>query len=1515
MKISKIAMVSILLLAILTLGAVSASDNTDNLTAIGDTDVSQADGEDIIASSDDSEENVVIGDGPADEREDSNMTVNVDGNAIVNGYIHINTRLPGDASGSVTYTFITDVLNESVVRHVDEDFYYEPYDYDWENDIEYCAYLDNYYYDVNYFGNLEVIVDYSGDDNYLPANQSFSYFFKNTDYIIYFENIDAINYGVSGAIEIFAPYKFNSTLTVTVNGKRYDVKYDANAENSNYYLDASLLRYGENELKISYAGDDVFGKFNGEVKTIKSMAFFNIPEEITYPENCTVSLILPKDAIGNVTVYRYGDYDEDLGEHVRITLANGTVKNGKANISMPNLPVGQYMELYAEYNGNYESLVQSDYVTVNPIINVPRLVFVGDEPLITIEGDSNMEGNFNVDFYNSDNSLVDSYSAEIKDGKGNLTFPDLEVGKYYISWAFNGFYDWISVYVLNSTKIDLDANYYFNALTIGDWDDIYVYYPEYALGSFSLYVDGKYVENSTVDRDIDGSDSEHFIITTNDLDVGNHTFEVRFTSDVFDNASYTDNFEVDNIIVRIPESVDLNYDEFFDSYSVVVDLSENMTGTVTLFLDDVEFEKKVIKEGWRRCRFSLRNIPVKDYDVKIVYSGDDKYPEVIRTGKTHLFYRIYVSDETRYGYNDSAIYVGGPFYQVYGGKLIVIIDGKVYYDDAVEHYSAWIKVPDLSYGKHNVTAKYTGDPIYTPLEVNKTIDVKSYIHIPGHWSIDEDVNLILPSDAKGDLCVNISRYESGEDYEEYLVPCDYKEIPLVNGKASLSLDDLEYGNYYIVAHYSGSDYNVSSTDQDFRMGPVIDFDDNETLNGLNTISIESPISEGEFIVSLKRVRGYDYDREPIYSEIFTKTIPLVNNKASHTFKFELLGDYEISAKYVVDGMVLREYDDYLGVSPNYISFPYQFYENDSENIVVEMPKDTIGNASVSISHYVDEDLVYVGAADASFEGGVAIVKLPILPADDYSFTINVASNKGNYTREWWCYVEPQTGLRDANLNAIASNINVGEVAKVVISINEEVTGALTVDGKAIDTIHGVVSYEIADLEVGMHSVNIKFAGDDKFNAAEKTVSFKVSEYQAPANGTNNSGGNKTDDNPSSGNGTGNNPTDGNKTDDNPSSGNGTGNNPTDGNKTDDNPSSGNASDAKLKPELTVSVSDIKVGDVAKVVISINKNITGALTVDGKTVNVINGTASYDISGLNAGDHSVNVKFAGDDKFDADEKTVSFKVNKIESAPGSNPFNFDENKPVESKTPIYSIQLEKDATGNLTVTVGDKSYTQPLVNGAASIEITDLPAGSYDVTVAYSGDDKYAASVKTSKATVKVDPKIVADDLSVQYNAGKYYSVTVYGDDGKAAVGVEVIFTLNGKQIAKAITNEDGVAKFKVKQTPVTKGKIVSSALGVNATKELTVEQILTLKKVTVKKSAKKLVLQATLKKVNGKYLKGKKITFKFNGKKYTTKTDKKGVAKVTVKSSVLKKLKAGKKVTYTATYVKDTVKRSVKVKK
>ena len=146
--------------------------------------------------------------------------------------------------------------------------------------------------------------------------------------------------------------------------------------------------------------------------------------------------------------------------------------------------------------------------------------------------------------------------------------------------------------------------------------------------------------------------------------------------------------------------------------------------------------------------------------------------------------------------------------------------------------------------------------------------------------------------------------------------------------------------------------------------------------------------------------------------------------------------------------------------------------------------------------------------------------------------------------------------------------------------------------------------------------------------------------------------------------------------------------------------------------------------------------------------------------------------------------------------------------------------------------------------------------------------------------------------------------------GSASYVVEV---KNGKG-SKSISNlkpgtYEAIATFP--ETDIFKASVKSVKF--NVIKKVD-EVKLTLKKVKVKKSAKKLVLSATLK-VNGKAVKGKKLTFKFNGKTLKAKTNKKGVAKVTVKKNVLKKLKVGKKVKYQVSYQKTTRKLTAKVKK
>ncbi|MBR4448309.1 hypothetical protein [Methanobrevibacter sp.] len=245
-----------------------------------------------------------------------------------------------------------------------------------------------------------------------------------------------------------------------------------------------------------------------------------------------------------------------------------------------------------------------------------------------------------------------------------------------------------------------------------------------------------------------------------------------------------------------------------------------------------------------------------------------------------------------------------------------------------------------------------------------------------------------------------------------------------------------------------------------------------------------------------------------------------------------------------------------------------------------------------------------------------------------------------------------------------------------------------------------------------------------------------------------------------------------------------------------------------------------------------------------------------------------------------------------------------------------LRFSQDAKGTVEFFINGVKYAVvDIVDGIARLDISKFKNGKYLISWVYSGDSKYKSTKNDFYLTVShKTAKIVAPDFKTLYTANKKYSVKVYDAKGKLASGVSVIFLINNKAYKTVKTDKKGIASVAIAQKPGTY-KITAKALGTSVTKKLTVNHLLTLKKVKVKASAKKLVIKVTLKKVNGKYLKGKKITLKFNGKKFKAKTNKKGVAKFTVKSSVLKKLKAGKKVKYQATYKKDTVKQSVKVKK
>ena len=178
-------------------------------------------------------------------------------------------------------------------------------------------------------------------------------------------------------------------------------------------------------------------------------------------------------------------------------------------------------------------------------------------------------------------------------------------------------------------------------------------------------------------------------------------------------------------------------------------------------------------------------------------------------------------------------------------------------------------------------------------------------------------------------------------------------------------------------------------------------------------------------------------------------------------------------------------------------------------------------------------------------------------------------------------------------------------------------------------------------------------------------------------------------------------------------------------------------------------------------------------------------------------------------------------------------------------------------------------------------------------------------------TVVDDSKLVDNtDMTVDYAFGKYFTVKVVTADGKkVGAGEKVTFLINGKKTV-VTTDINGVAKVKITGAP-NKYTILTYYKGKSVKNTITIKHVVSTSKVSVKKTAKSFTLKATVK-INGKYQKGN--VFKFKGKTYKATTDSKCVAKVVIKKSVINKLKKGKTYTFSASFVKDTVKSTVKVR-
>ena len=230
---------------------------------------------------------------------------------------------------------------------------------------------------------------------------------------------------------------------------------------------------------------------------------------------------------------------------------------------------------------------------------------------------------------------------------------------------------------------------------------------------------------------------------------------------------------------------------------------------------------------------------------------------------------------------------------------------------------------------------------------------------------------------------------------------------------------------------------------------------------------------------------------------------------------------------------------------------------------------------------------------------------------------------------------------------------------------------------------------------------------------------------------------------------------------------------------------------KLESNLVIDIGEVKLGEDVIINVKTQKDATGTVTVTinnmKEVITVVNGLASYTLSKVTAGVYNISATYSGDDKYLASSNSTSFVVGKFNSTVLVNVSNIrvgDEE--------IITIVVPNDATGVVEIIVNGKKETLNLTGGVASLVLDDLVAGNYNVTVNYSGDDKYlASSNSTSFVVSKIDdyqiivatPGIIAGENGIIYVSlpdgatgtitvkinNKTYVVNVTGDVTEIAI--------------------------------------------------------------------------------------------------------------------------------------------------
>ena len=1010
----------------------------------------------------------------------------------------------------------------------------------------------------------------------------------------------------------------------------------------------------------------------------------------------------------------------------------------------------------------------------------------------------------------TDPVLVDvdgvGYYVNITDGKGQLVIPGASGGNHTVVAKYPGDDKYgPSANVTKSVEVaevPSSVTVKVDNITYGENAVIEVTGPVDATGNVTVTIDGK---NYTAEM----SNGKATVIVPG-LEAGNHTVDVVYSGD--------DKYAPNSTSTEVEVSKDaINPDDIKvvdqGNGTVVVVVPENATGNITIKVGDKNYTAPIVNGT---AVVNVDDSTPGTHDVEVIYSGDENTEgtstkSTITTPKLNAPISVDVSS---IDVGDTAVItVNVPDGAI--GNVTIVIDG-VNYTEEIKGGKAVFNIENLSAGNKTIAVEYDGDNTYlgnhsvANITVSKvTPDVEINVVADGDTII---VDVTAPKDVTSPVLVDVD----GVGYY----------VNITDGKGQLVVPGMSSGNHTVVARYPGDDKYGSSANVT-KSVEVADVPstvtvkvDNITYGDKVVVEVTVPVDATGNVTVTIGDKSYD--------------VPVSGGKGILVVPDIDAGTYTVEAKYNGDDKYASSSNSTIldvakvKVSPDDV----KVVDQGNGTVVVVVPENATGNITIKVG-----DKNYT----APIVNGTAVVTVDNSTPGTHDVEVIYS---GDENTEGTSTTSKVTVPKyDTPMSVTVENIKAGDNAIITVNVPDGASGNVTIEIDGVkytgEIKDGKATITVKDLTVGNKSVYVKYDGDDKYNANITTAQFSVDKCNTTVKaiiedieaGENlkvtvilpdDATGQVLID--IDGVGYYVNVTNGTGVAEIPHLGSGsytvnvtyTG---------DDKYASSFTSKTfkveKIESFVIPTAVNIVVGENENIKLIVPADATGNVTVivggeeynfnlDDGTLSVPSGDSKYTvaisggegvliISGLPKGEYFVSVRYNGDNKYLPSTNSTIFTVSKTDT-------NMDI---VDKGNGTIVVILPEDATGTVTVKIGDDEYVVDVVNGTATINVDKTIPGTYTAEVSYSGDPNYASKkanatvvVPKSESPIKIDVNdgYVGDTITVTVTApsdatgtvtveidGKKYTAEV--KDGKAVIDIKGL-TAGDKNIVVKYSGDD-----------------------------------------------------------------------------------------------------------------------------